>query len=308
MFVISVIICSYNPKPEYFLRTLEGLRQQTLPFSQWQLLLIDNASDTELSKVFDITWHPNGKHIREPKLGKAWAYLAGIDNAEGELIVIVDDDNILNPDYLEQARAIAEKFQFIGAFGGNLVGEFESPPPPWMMDKLSRIAVRDVKRNVWSNLYTWETTPVGAGLVIKSAIAKKFAQNTREHPLRQILDRKGNNTMSGGDLDLALTSIDMGFGCGLFKELQLTHIIPKQRVEKSYFLKLSEGIKVSQYILNYLRNPSSLPMIQNPIQNIILRIYNLLTKSRIEYKFFLLENRAKRKARKLIHEVTRSTK
>ena len=47
---LSVVICTHNQRKDYLQRTLEALKAQTLPPAQWELLLIDNASDEKLSK------------------------------------------------------------------------------------------------------------------------------------------------------------------------------------------------------------------------------------------------------------------
>jgi len=42
---------------------------QTLPLEQWELLVIDNASNEPLLKVWDLSCHPHARHIREEELG-----------------------------------------------------------------------------------------------------------------------------------------------------------------------------------------------------------------------------------------------
>src|ERR1022692_4717847 len=97
----SVIICTHNPRPDYLRRTLDALKAQTLPKEQWELLLIDNASKEPLADTWDLSWHPQARHIREEALGLTRARLCGISQSKGELLVFVDDDNVLSADYLE---------------------------------------------------------------------------------------------------------------------------------------------------------------------------------------------------------------
>jgi len=302
MFEISVIICSYNPHKEYLERALNALKVQSLSYEKWQLLLVDNASEKELSTEWDLSWHPNAKHIRENNLGLTYARIKGIESAEGKLLVFVDDDNILAADFLETSLIIASLNPFIGAFGGKLIGEFEIMPPAWLKPYQSMLAVRDVERNVWSNLYQWETTPAGAGMVIKAEIARIYAQNSSLHPLKKMLGRKGNNTLSGEDGDMVFTAIDMGFGSGRFKELSLIHIIPKQRLEEKYLLKLYDGILTSKYILEAVRTPDyKLPQL-NPFKQMLFRMNRLLFKSNIEFKLGEVKISALKKARKILRE------
>ena len=149
---ISVIICSHNPREEFLRRTLAGLRAQTLPPEQWELLLIDNASTHPLAGRCDISWQPSSRHLLESKLGKLNAWLMGMREARAATLLFVDDDNVLAADYLEQALALGDQCPFIGAWGGGLKPEYEIPLPGWVGDEVWRLTVMDVKEEVWSNL------------------------------------------------------------------------------------------------------------------------------------------------------------
>lgn len=112
----SVIICSHNPRKDYLNRTILGLKAQTFPKEEWKLLLVDNASDEILSKIFDLSWHPNSRHVREGELGLTAARLRGIKESKSELLVFVDDDNILKADYLERVSKTSQENPRIGFF------------------------------------------------------------------------------------------------------------------------------------------------------------------------------------------------
>jgi glycosyltransferase involved in cell wall biosynthesis len=42
---LTVLLCSHNPRRDYLQRTLNSLRAQTPPEEEWELLLVDNASN-----------------------------------------------------------------------------------------------------------------------------------------------------------------------------------------------------------------------------------------------------------------------
>src|SRR2546423_13834260 len=96
---LTVIICAHNPRMDYLDRVLNSLRMQTLSKKHWELLLVDNASRERLSNLWDLNWHPQARHLREAQLGKTPALLTGIREARGDVLVVVDDDNVLAPDY-----------------------------------------------------------------------------------------------------------------------------------------------------------------------------------------------------------------
>src|SRR4051812_93219 len=98
--MISVVLCTHNPRPDFLARTLGSLRAQNLALSQWELVIVDNHSANPLSSLVDLSWHPNGRIIREDELGLTPARLRGIAETHGEILVFVDDDNVLQSDYL----------------------------------------------------------------------------------------------------------------------------------------------------------------------------------------------------------------
>src|SRR5712691_6902938 len=99
----SVIICTHNPRMDYLARVLTALKEQTRSKELWELLFIDNASDEPLAGRVYLSWQPNAKHVRETAIGLTSARIRGINESRGNLLVFVDDDNVLDRDYLEQA-------------------------------------------------------------------------------------------------------------------------------------------------------------------------------------------------------------
>ena len=251
---ISVIICTHNPRHDYLDKVLKALRVQTLSSELWELLLIDNASEKPINLEINLDWHPQARHIREEELGLTPARLRGIREARAELLVFVDDDNVLDSDYLEVALQISHEKPWIGAWGGQIRAEFEVPPPEWAKPYLPCLAIREFNEDKWSNLlHQHETTPCGAGLCIRKSIAEKYVELIQNDPKRLGLDRKGALLISCGDSDLAFTACDMGFGTGQFVALKLAHLIPVNRLEEDYLLRLVEGILYSNIILESFR-------------------------------------------------------
>ncbi|XHX79221.1 MAG: glycosyltransferase [Stenomitos frigidus ULC029] len=251
---ISVIVCTHNPRHDYLKKVITALQEQTLSPDQWELLLIDNASTQSLATEVDLSWHPNARHIREDQLGLTPARLRGIREAQAETLIFVDDDNVLNSDYLEVALHLSKNFPFLGAWGGQIRGEFEVSPPDWAESYLPLLAIREFDQDKWSNLpHQHETTPCGAGICIRKAVADKYAELVINDPKRANLDRKGNQLMSCGDSDMAFTACDLDLGTGQFVALKLAHLMPANRVSEDYLTRLAAGIAYSLIILNSFR-------------------------------------------------------
>src|SRR5262245_51400394 len=140
----SVIICTHNPRREYLQRVMNGLKSQTLSPRDWELLVIDNASDVPLTPdAWDLSWHPRSRHFREDELGLAPARRRGMREATGDILVFVDDDNILAADYLARAVCIGSEWPMLGVWGSGITSpEFEVEPPAELIDYLGNLALR----------------------------------------------------------------------------------------------------------------------------------------------------------------------
>jgi glycosyltransferase involved in cell wall biosynthesis len=287
---VSVITCTHNPRREYIDRVLAALKSQSLPLEQWEYLLIDNASDRQVSSEIDLSWHPNSRHIRENKLGLTPARLRGIREAVSDILVFVDDDNVLNPDYLEVTLQISKHWSIIGAWGGQIRGEFEIIPPDWTKPYWKNLGIREFDGDRWSNLlYQYETTPCGAGMCVRKVVAQHYAKLVQSDPKRFNLDRQGQLLVSGGDTDLAFTACDIGLGTGLFASLNLTHLIPATRLEEEYLLRLTEGLAYSNLMLGSLRD--RIPRKQMGIHRRLKSAYTLITQGVREARFERAKNR-----------------
>ena len=248
---ISVVICTHNPRDDYFPRVLGALRAQTLATEKWELLVVDNLSNPAVGERFDLSWHPQARLIREDKLGLTPSRLRGIRETRGEILTFVDDDNVLDPDYLEQALRFAAEKPFVGSWSGHCRGEFEGTPPEWTRRYWGNLSIRDVPRDIWSNLPRLpETHPYGAGMCVRRAVALHYLKLRQEGRRRMQMDRAGTSLLSGGDNDLAACACDLNMGVGLASALKLTHLMPRERMTVDYHVRLADGITYSSVILD----------------------------------------------------------
>jgi glycosyltransferase involved in cell wall biosynthesis len=256
---LSIILCTYNPRMDYMKRTLESIAQQTLANDQWELILIDNNSKPSLSGIA-LPNSGNARVVCEHKQGLTMARLRGIQEASGELLLFVDDDNVLNADYFEQVLEIARTHPFLGAWGGSTPGDFEVPVPEWMKPHLAFIGVRHIEESHWSNIINLSSPrPIGAGMAVRRSVASFWSDLLETDEVRRGLDRMGEALGGSGDTDLAFTSTKMGLGFGVFKELSLQHLIPAERLEYGYFMRLVEGTMCSANLLLHAWGQPLLP-------------------------------------------------
>jgi glycosyltransferase involved in cell wall biosynthesis len=301
--MISVIIMTYNPKRHIFEQTLNALKGQDLPYHEWELILVDNASKNPVRDEYSLDWHPNGVIVEEPELGCVNARIKAVQIAKSDWYVFVDDDNILSHDYLSIAKRIIEEKPYLGCFGGNQVGRFfEKQPSPEVLKYLEMIAVRRIGKDRISNMYIWETTPASAGAVIRAEVVKRFVYILQNEKSRFFLGRRGTSLMSSEDIDMAYVSIDMGYMNGLIQELSLEHCIPASRLEHSYLINLRYYNRYSTYVLDYIRFKRK-PKLNNLLYYI--RQTNLLFKGKT---FDFKMNKSERKAIVDVHSDLNSKK
>jgi glycosyltransferase involved in cell wall biosynthesis len=297
-FEISVITCSHNPRPDYLKQVLDALKNQSLDQQRWEYLLIDNASAEPLASRVDLSWHPNARHISEEQLGLTHARLRGISESKGDVLVFVDDDNVLDADYLEQALRIATEWPMLGSWSGQSRPGFEAPPPEWTRRYWGNLVIRTLDEDVWSNLPTLpETMPCGAGLCLRRRVAAHYLQlhQTGQRPL--ILDRAGTSLMSAGDNDLAACACDINLGVGLFKALKLVHLIPSVRLQEEYLLRLVEGIACSGVVFRSFREKESH---QHRWQRRLADSLRMLLMDQRQRRFFRASKRGELLARRLL--------
>ena len=232
---ISVIICTKDPRPDIFARVLESLDRQTISKDLFEVIVVDNASQPPLDlKV---------KVVREPTAGLGRARCTGIAQATGQLLVFVDDDNFLAPDYLERALEISQRESSVGLFGGICEAELEVPIAKWKQPVLPYLGIRNEGDQPITKLADrwgkWE--PIGAGMVARRVVAERFVKMFEESADARALGRAGSSLLSGEDSLMARAAFREGFACSYQPALRLTHYLRASRLTVRYMSQVLEG-------------------------------------------------------------------
>ena len=250
---LTVVVPTHRPHLSRLQQTLTGLRAQTLPIERWETLLIDNASVPPVD-VSSLRHHApaNLRGLAEPVLGLTLARRTGFRAARGDVLVLVDDDNVLAPDYLAEVVRLFAAHPNVGALGGRSLPEFETPLPPDLAEFNGLLACRDLgpsprltslQRDPTSGKPQYPNcAPIGAGMALRHAAAQPWLDAPADSLLS---DRRGSALSSGGDNDIVLSVLRAGWSVGYFPTLSLTHLIPAGRVTPTYLARLNRGIAVS---------------------------------------------------------------
>lgn len=146
MRLFSVILCTYNRR-SLVLSTLASLRRQTLPYDQFEVLVVDNgSSDGTRQTVYRYinaranqrrspadTWRV--RYLLEPRNGLAHARNRALQSASGKIAVFLDDDALADPHLLEHLLT-AYQATAADVIGGCVNLRWEAPRPYWLTDDL----------------------------------------------------------------------------------------------------------------------------------------------------------------------------
>jgi glycosyltransferase involved in cell wall biosynthesis len=290
----SVVVCTHNPRSDYLGRALDALRNQSLPYDRWELLLVDNASEPRLASHWDLSWHPNARHIREDELGLASARRCGIAAARADFLVFVDDDNVLTENYLSTALKVEQEWPKLGTWGsGAIIPEFEQEPAKYLKPYLRRLALRENKEPYWSNVLSCGAAiPPGAGMCVRMRVANEYCRLCATDTIH-LTGRSGGALVGHEDYEISFIGCRLGYGMGVFPELRMIHLIAKERLSAEYFIRHAEGNQVSGGLFAYKwfgevpPNPFSLKRIPSLVKHVVLaggfdrRLYLAETKGRI---------------------------
>lgn len=241
---LSVVICTHNPRQDYLDRTIASIRTQARDRGEFtfELIVIDNSSLRRLEDELDLSWHPDARVVREDRLGLSYARLRSFEEAQGDIIVFVDDDNVLAADYLANVACVFSLHAELGAIGGKSIPEYEVDPPAWFHETGLSLACRDLGDSVLSAAWSTESggrfypvcAPIGAGMAVRRSAYEGYIRAAALDERRLALGRRGSDLASGEDNDIVLAILEQGWRVAYRPELLLNHLIPAGRLTQDY--------------------------------------------------------------------------
>lgn len=294
---ISVIICCYNSANRLKPTIEHLLNQVNVAVNQWEILIIDNASTDNTSKVADDLWKnsktensPNFRIIKEATPGLSAARMCGIKNSSFDSLLFCDDDNWLATNYLHDALAIINSNSNVGVIGGYGMPVFEGQEPPFFWENQFHTLAVGAQYSEEGIITNTRKVVYGAGMIVNK---KAFVEliNTYEFEF-QSTGRIGASLASSEDHELCLALGMIGYEILWDKKLEFCHYIPKNRTEIQYYKKLFLGFGLSSPLLiGYGLDQTNPINIKNDYRYIALRnIKNVITFSiKIIYQRAILQ-------------------
>ncbi|MBC8120951.1 MAG: glycosyltransferase, partial [Gemmatimonadaceae bacterium] len=193
---------------------------------------------------------PDLRIIVESVQGLTPARLCGVRHTEADWIAFVDDDCLLQEDWVARAAQFTQLHPDCGAFGGKVILEWQTPPPRYVLDFGYSFAEQD-----HGPLPLQPVCLAGAGLIVRRQAL--IDCDWMRMPL--LRDRVGQQLVSGGDVEIVLRIVGAGYAIWYNPEMRLRHIIPPRRTAHQYLLSINHGLGTSQAYADSLVWPGSFP-------------------------------------------------
>lgn len=134
--LISVVVCTYN-REKFIGKCLECLKNQSINFSKFEVLVIDNNSKDSSGFIINDFIKNNSTlpfyYFFEANQGLSFARNKGIKESKGTWITYIDDDAESEPNFLEEIEKAILKYDNAVGFGGKIIPKYsESNEPVWM--------------------------------------------------------------------------------------------------------------------------------------------------------------------------------
>ena len=247
---IDVVICTYNRAANLHEALSVLAAQRASGDVIWSVLVVDNGSTDSTADVVEAhrlrRLLPGLRRVVESELGLTPARRRGVRETSAPWIAFVDDDNLLDPGWLDAiARAIRRNPES-GAIGGRVVLDWEKAPPNFVKGFGWCFAEQELGQAACK-----VDGLVGAGMVVRRAALVECGW--LERPL--LSDRAGRRLMSGGDVEIAQRIRAAGYPLWFAPDAVLRHRIASDRASWHYLLRVNYGLGASEALVNALGWP-----------------------------------------------------
>lgn len=242
--MLTVIICTYN-REKYIRPLLESIVANTLPKSEYEVLLVDNNCQDNTRQVCEqfAAEHPDVsfRYVVEPEQGLSAARNKGIKEANGDLIVYVDDDALVDDHYLKDYVDWFNTHPETMAAGGPILPLYEEgEEPTWMSPYTKALLTAWMDYGTKVREYPSGRYPGGGNSAYRKSVFDQVGlYNTS-------LGRKGGNLMGSEEKDVFDKMHSHNMQVLYLPWPVLHHRIPKTKLEKPYFDRLTLQMGISE--------------------------------------------------------------
>jgi glycosyltransferase involved in cell wall biosynthesis len=219
--MLSVLIATHNGV-DTIEQTLQAMSELDPPPGGWKLIIVNNAS-TDDSEARILSWQDRLplRYLVEARLGKSVAMNTALSHAEGDFIVMTDDDVLPRRDWLKEWRRVADAYPHLDAFGGAIVPQFPTAPPWTMSD--SSLTVLYAATPLFAEGEIEGADVSGPNMAVRASLRDKgwrFGQGFMV----------GSQGLMGEDSDFIRRLVKAGHGVGFAPNAVVRHIIQEEQM------------------------------------------------------------------------------
>ncbi|MFI3328542.1 MAG: glycosyltransferase [Rikenellaceae bacterium] len=250
---LSLVVATYN-RSQSLQRLLQSLLYQEYDRAAWECVVVNNNSQDDTLDAAErfATAHSdiNMTIVTESQQGLSYARNLGICSSHGEVIVIVDDDEVLEPQFLASYAALFSSCD-VAAAGGRIIPEYEEGRPRWMNTFCESAIASPINLGDAVRTFPGSTIPGGGNMAFRRTILAKYGLFDEK------LGRTGNQLLGGEESNLFARLRGGGEKIWYCPTATTHHFIPPQRLERQYLDKLWRGVGRSQRTRANIEHPRS---------------------------------------------------
>lgn len=249
--VISVVICTYN-RCEQLASALQSLKTSCSAVNArlFEVLVVDNnSSDGTRNTVEKFGVDFPLRYVFETEQGLSNARNRALREFLGDWLLFVDDDVIVDPNWLPGYLNLIQSGVATGYIGGRILPLWEEHPPRWLHDEdlafFSGILMKYDLGETNRPLDSHEPAPYGASLAISRSLVQAVGHFRRDLGVVGRVPARGEETEY---LGRAMEQGFKGYYCG---QSLCHHLVNKSRLSLRYLYRFGvqkgiAGVKMGQ--------------------------------------------------------------
>jgi len=242
---VSFIIATYN-RAGGIIQTLTSLLGQSVDPALMEVVVADNNSrDDTAARIRDFAAaHPQMKLVYafEPNQGLSWARNCAIDHSHGELLIVVDDDELIDPALAQTYLDFFDAHPEAAAAGGGVVPRYGIERPRWFSPWIEELISGAFSLGNKVHEFRGERYPRGGNFCIRRSMIERYGDFNTD------LGRKGNRAFSGEEKDLLGRLTRGGEKLFYLPGAIIEHLIPDDKLTDEYFRRVSRSLGESERV------------------------------------------------------------
>ena len=234
----SVIICTYN-RADILRENLATLLQQAYAPGKLEFLVVDNCSSDEtpaVARMFANRGRHPVRYVYEARQGLSYARNCGFREAQGEIVIFLDDDAIPGKNTWVANLIKAFRDPQVGAAGGDIHLRWpDSGRPDWVHDFLLPNLGKTMFDFQQEAVLHYPNYPWGGNIAFRKTSLQQLNGFSPQ------LGRNGEAQLSGEETEVCLRLEAEGKEIRYVPDAAVAHLVAPERLTREWFHRRAYG-------------------------------------------------------------------